>query len=128
MSKIPPQLRQSLPALRQRATAFAFRHLVRPLKDFLAGTQHFVQCFLEVGGALGQLLSYLRNILFEALLDFLAEELLQSSVAKPFCVLRRMVGNNVGDESAREPLCPLIGVLREERIERTSGAAVVGGG
>ena len=112
MSKIPPQLRQSLPALFQRATAFAFRHSYRPLKDFLAGTQHFVQCFLEIGGALGKLLSYLRNILFEALLDLFAEELLEGSVAKTFCVLRRMVGNNVGHESARESLCALVGILR----------------
>jgi hypothetical protein len=98
--------------------------IFRPLEDFLAGTQHFVQCFLEVGGALGELLSYLRNILFEALLDLLAKELLESSVAKPFCVLRRMVGDYVGDESAREPLCALIGVFGEERVERAPGATV----
>ncbi len=98
----------------------------RPLKDFLAGTQHFVQCFLEVGGALGQLLSHLCNILFEALFYLFAKELLECSVAKPFCVLRRMVGDYVGDESAREPFCALIGVLGEERVQRTSGARVSG--
>lgn len=98
----------------------------RPLKDFLTGTQHLVQCFLEVGGALGELLSYLRNILFEALFDLLAKELLEGSVAKPFRVLRRMVGDYVGDESAREPFCALIGVLREEWVEGTSGAPITG--
>ena len=85
MSKIPPQLRQSLPALFETATAFAFRHFFPgprpPLEDFLAAGQHFVECFLKVGGALGKLLSYLRNILFEALFDFLSKELLESSVA-----------------------------------------------
>jgi hypothetical protein len=85
---------------------------VRPLKDFLAGTEHFVECFLKVGGALRELLSYLCNILFEALLDLLAEKLLERSIAEPFSVLRGMVGDYVGDESSGKPLGALIWVLR----------------
>jgi hypothetical protein len=125
MSKIPPQLRQSLPALLQCATAFAFRHY-RPLENFLARTQHFVQCFLEVGGALRELLSYLRNILFEALFDLLAKELFEGAVAKSFCVLRRMVGDYVRDESTGQPLCALVRILGEERVDRSPRPAVIG--
>ena len=88
-----------------------FPPFARPLKDFLPCTEHFVECFLKVGGALRELLSYLCNILFEALLDLLAEELLERAVAKPFGVLRGMVGDYVGDESARQSLCALVGVL-----------------
>ena len=113
MSKIPPQLRQSLSALLQSATAFAFRHLPGPrgLEDFLAGTQHFVQCFLKVGGALRQLLSYLRNILFEALFYLLAKELLERSVTETFRVFGRMVGDDVRNEGASEPLGTLIWIF-----------------
>jgi hypothetical protein len=78
-----------------------FPPFIRPLKDFLAGTEHFVECFLKVGGALRELLPYLCNILLEALLDLLAEELLECAVAKPFSVLRGMVGDDIGDERAR---------------------------
>jgi hypothetical protein len=83
MSKIPPQLRQSLSALLQTATAFAFRHLPGPqgLEDFLACRQHFVQRFLKVGGALREWLAHLRNILFEALFYLFSKELLERPVA-----------------------------------------------
>jgi hypothetical protein len=101
-----------------------FPPFIRPLKDFLSRTEHFVQRFLKVRGALRELLSHLCNILFEALLDLLAEELLQSPVAKAFGMLRGMVGDNVGDKSAREPLRPLVRVLREKGIERPPGAAI----
>lgn len=113
MSKIPPQLRESLPALLQTATAFTFRHPgpPSPLKDFLAATQHFVERFLEVGRAFRELLSDLRNILFKALLDLLPKELLESSVAEAFGVLRRMIGDNVRDEGAGQALGALVGVL-----------------
>src|SRR4029077_16959315 len=92
----------------------------RGLEDFLAGTQHFVQCFLKVGGALGQLLSYLRNILFEALFYLLAKELLERSVAKTFRMLCRMVGDDVGNGGAGEPLGTLIRILGQKGVERTS--------
>jgi hypothetical protein len=74
-----------------------FNRTPESLEDFLAGTQHFVQCFLEVGRALGQLLSHLRNILLEALFYLLSKELFQSSIAQAFSVLGGMVGNDVGD-------------------------------
>ena len=126
MSKIPPQLRQSLSALLQTATAFAFRHLPGPqgLEDFLACRQHFVQRFLKVSSALGKGLAYLRNILFKALLDLFSEELFQCSIAKPFRVLGGMVRDDVRDEGAREPLGALIGIFREEGIERTARVTV----
>jgi hypothetical protein len=69
-------------------------------------------------------LSHLRNILLKALLDLLSEELLQSSVAQPFGVFGWVVGDDVRDEGAREPLGPLIGIFGEEGIERTTRATV----
>jgi len=113
MSKIPPQLRQSVSALLQTATALAFRHYPdpQPLEDFLAGTQHFVQCFLKVGGALCKLLPYLRNILFETLFYLLSKELLESSVAEALRVLGGVVGDDVRDEGTRKSLGALVRIL-----------------
>ena len=126
MSKIPPQLRQSLSALLQTATAFAFRHLPGPqgLEDFLACRQHFVQRFLKISGALREWLAYLRNILFEALFYLLSKELLERSVAESFRVLGWMVGDDVRDQSASEPLGALVGVLGEKRVQRTSSTSI----
>jgi len=42
-------------------------------------------------------LTYLRNILFEALFYLLSKELLERPVAKAFRVLGGMVGDNVRD-------------------------------
>ena len=102
MSKIPPQLRQSLSALLQIATAFAFRHLPGPqgLEDFLACRQHFVQRFLKVSGALREWLANLRNILFEALFYLFSKELLERPVAETLGVLGGMVGDDVRDQGA----------------------------
>src|SRR6476646_666314 len=104
MSKIPPQVALRSASDRDRVRSPPFNRTPESLEDFLAGTQHFVQCFLEVGGALGELLSHLRNILLEALFYLLSKELLESPVAEPLGVLGRMVGDDVGDESARQPL------------------------
>ena len=118
MSKIPPQLRQSLSILFQAATAFALRHYSDPrtLEDFLAGTQHFIQCFLEVGRALRKLLPYLRNILFKALFYLLSKELFEGSVTKAFRVFGGVVSNDVGHERPRQPLGTLVGILGQEWI------------
>ena len=126
MSKIPPQLRQSLSILPQTATALALRHYSDPrtLEDFLAGTQHFVQCFLEVGGALRKLLPYLRNILFKALFYLFAKELLEGSVTEPFGVFGRVVGDDVRHERPCQTLGALVRILGEEWIQWTTGAAV----
>ena len=129
MSKIPPQLRQPVPGLLQTATAFALRHFEPPLQtleNFLAGREHFVQRFLEICGALGKWLPHLSNILLEALFYLLSKELLESSVAETFGVFGRVVRDDVGHESAREPLGALVGILGEEGIERTSGTPVTG--
>ena len=130
MSKIPPQLRQSLSALLQTATAFAFRHLPGPqgLEDFLACRQHFVQRFLKVSGALREWLAHLRNILFEALFYLFSKELLECPVAESLRVLGGMVGNDVRDQSASKPLGALVGVLGEKRVQRASSPAVTGRG
>jgi hypothetical protein len=130
MSKIPPQLRQSLSALLQTATAFAFRHLPGPqgLEDFLACRQHFVQRFLKVSGALRELLAYLRNILFEALFYLLSKELLERAVAETLRVLGGMVGDDVRDQRASESLCALVGILGEKRVQRASSTSVRGRG
>ena len=126
MSKIPPQLRQSLSALLQTATAFAFRHLPGPqgLEDFLACRQHFVQRFLKISGALREWLAYLRNILFEALFYLLSKELFERSVAETLRVLGGMVGDDVGDQSASESLGALVGILRKKRVQRTSSTSI----
>ena len=131
MSKIPPQLRQPVPGLLQTATAFALRHFEPPLQtleNFLAGREHFVQCFLKICGALGEGLPHLSNILFEALFYLLSEELLESSIAEAFGVLGRVIGDDVGDESAGESLGALIGILGEKGIERTSGTGIASRG
>ena len=131
MSKIPPQLRQSVPGLLQTATAFALRHFEPPLQtleNFLAGRQHFVQCFLKVSGALCKLLSHLRNILFEALFYLLSKELFECPIAQTLGVFCRVIGDDVGDESAGESLGALIGILGEKGIERTSGTGIASRG
>ena len=127
MSKIPPQLRESVPCLPETSTAFAFRHFSwalapRSLEDSLACCQHFVQRFLKVSGALGKWLAYLRNILLEALFYFLSKELLESAVPETFRVLGRMVGDDVRDERAGESLGPLVRILGEEWMYGTTRA------
>jgi hypothetical protein len=127
MSKIPPQLRQSVPDLPQTATAFALRHFEPPLQtleNFLAGREYFVQRFLEICGALGEGLPHLSNILFEALFYLLSEELFQSSIAEAFGVLGGVIGDDVRDERAGESLGALIGILGEKGIERASGPGI----
>src|SRR5436190_17524942 len=114
MSKIPPQLRQSVLALLETATAFTFRHVpgsARALEDFLAGCQHFVQCFLKVSRAFSKLLSHLGNILFEALFDLLSKQLLERPVAQTLGVLRGMVGDDVRDERSGKTLGALVWIL-----------------
>jgi len=105
MSKIPPQLREPVLALSQTATAFTLRHCygpppVRVLEDFLSAGQNFVERFLKIGRALGELLSNLRNILLKALFYLFPKELFQSAVPQTLGVLRRMVGDDVRDQSA----------------------------
>ena len=126
MSKIPPQLRQSLSALLQTATAFAFRHLPGPqgLEDFLACRQHFVQRFLKISSALCEWLAHLRNILFEALFYLFPEELLERPIAEALRMLGGMVGDDVRDQSACEPLGALVGILGEKRVQRASSTAI----
>jgi hypothetical protein len=110
----------------QATTAFAFRHYrnSRVLEDFLAATQHFIQCFLKVGGAFRELLPYLRNILFEALFYLLSKELFQSPVTQALRVFRRVVSDDVGNEGTRETLGALVGVLGQERIQGPASAGV----
>src|SRR6266571_1194464 len=96
----------------------------RALKDFLPATQHFVQRFLKIGGAFRKLLSHLRNILFEALFYLLSKELLESPVAETFGVLRRVIGDDVRDEGARQPLCSLIWILGQKGIYGATRAGI----
>jgi len=121
MSKIPPQLRESVPRLSETPTAFAFRHFFwalapRSLEDSLARCQHFVQRFLKVSGALGKWLAYLRNILLEALFYLLSEELLQGSVAQSLGVLSRVIGDDIRNKGTRETLGALVRILGKERV------------
>jgi hypothetical protein len=127
MSKIPPQLRESVPSLPESATAFAFRHFLwalspRVLENSLAGCQHFVERFLKISRALSKRLAYLRNILFKALFYLLSKELLESTVAKTLSVFGRMVRDDVRDQRAREALRPLVRILGEEWIYGASRA------
>jgi hypothetical protein len=125
MSKIPPQLRESVPALPESTTAFAFRHFFWALsacllEDSFAGCQHFVERFLKVSRAFSKRLADLRNILFEALFYLLSKELFERTIPKTLGVFGRMVGDDVGDERACEALRPLIRILGEKRIHRAS--------
>ena len=130
MSKIPPQLRESLTRLLQTATTVTLRHFLppfRPLEDFLARTEHFVERFLEVGGALSELLPHLRNILLKALFYLLSEELLESSVAQAFGVFGGMVGDDIRDEGPSQPLGALIWIFRKKGIEGTPCSSIPSG-
>ena len=130
MSKIPPQLRQSVAALVQASTAFTLRHFIRALrpreslKNLLSARQHFVQRILKIGRALGELLSYLRNILLKALFYLIPEELYESAVAQSVRVLRRMVGDDVRHERACKALGALAGILGKKRIDRAACPAL----
>jgi hypothetical protein len=113
MSKIPPQLRESVSRALQTTAAFTFRHFrLDLLEDFLARTKHFVERFLKVRRAFRQLLANLRNILFEALFYLLPKELFQSAIAQALSVLCWVVSDDVGHESARKPFCALVRILR----------------
>src|SRR5512140_1762087 len=71
-----------------------------PLEELLSSGEHVVQCVLEVRGAFGELAADLLDVFLVALLDLLAEELLQRSVAHPFLPLLREVRDDVRDEGA----------------------------
>jgi hypothetical protein len=123
MSKIPPQLREPFSSLLETAAAFTFRHflaVLETLEDFFARTENFVQRFLEISRALGELLSHLRNILFEALFYLLSKELLKRSVSKTLSVFGGMVGDYVGDQRPREPFCALVRIFGKKRIQGTA--------
>src|SRR5687767_5716940 len=66
----------------------------------------------------GELLPHLVEILLVALLDLLPEDLLERSIPDRLVTLLRLVGDHVGDERAREPLGLLVGIVREEGIDR----------
>ena len=86
------------------------------LEDFPAARQHFVECFLKIGGVLRELLAYLRNILLEALFYLLSEELLQGSVAQSLGVLCRVIGDDIRNKGTRETLGALVRILGKERV------------
>src|SRR6185436_417194 len=74
---------------------------------------------LEVRRRLGEFTSDLVDVFLVALLDFLAEYLLQRPVAESFLALLRQVRDHVRHERAREPLGLRVRIVREKRIERT---------
>ena len=134
MSKIPPQLRESVAALLQTSTAFTLRHFLRALRPFeslenlLSASQHFVECILEIRRAFGELLSYLRNILFKTLFYLISKELFESTITQTFRVLRRMVGDDVRDQRARETPGALTGILGKKWIHGSTRPAIACGG
>jgi len=133
MSKIPPQLREPVLALSQTATAFTLRHCygpppVRVLEDFFSAGQNFVERFLKIGRALGELLSDLRNILLKALFYLLAKELLESTIPQTLGVLCRVIGDDVRDQRASQSLRPLVRILGKEWIQRSARTRVPNGG
>ena len=83
----------------------------RPLEDFLARCQNFVQRFLKISGAFSKWLSNLGNILLEALFDFFSKELFERPVAQALRMLGRMVSHDVRDQSPRQSLRALIRIL-----------------
>jgi hypothetical protein len=67
---------------------------------------------------LGELAAHLLDVFLVALLDLLAEELLERSIAQPFLALLREVGDDVRDERTRETLGLRVGIVREDWIDR----------
>src|SRR3981081_2475041 len=79
-------------------------HSPRRSEELLASREDIVERVLEVGGRLGKLTSDLLYVLFVALLDLLAKELLERAIANSFLPLAREVGDDVGNERACQPL------------------------
>src|SRR6478672_10083035 len=118
MSKIPPHFRESLRARRQRPTALSNSvcHSLS-LKDSLACAKHFVQRFLKMRGCARKVSAHLRNVFLVALLDLVSEKLLQRSLLQTFRMLRWIIRNHVGNESARKAFRSQAWIAREERID-----------
>src|SRR6266699_744817 len=71
-----------------------------------------------MGRRFGELLPHLVDELFEALLDLLLKEGLESAIAESFLSLLRKIHDEVGDQGARETLRPCIGIVGKKRIDR----------
>src|SRR6185503_13441273 len=86
------------------------------LERLLTAGENVVERLLKVRRRLRELASDLRDVLLVALLYFLLEELLQRSVADALVALLRKIGDEIGHESARQPLRFRVGVVGEKRI------------
>ena len=92
------------------------------LENLSASAQYFVQRFLKVSRRAREVGTDLRDILLIALLDFVAEELLERTLFQSFCVLSRIIGNHVRYERSRQSLCPETRIARKERIDWSTSA------
>ena len=84
-----------------------------------ATRENFVERFLKVRRVLGHIPSNLFDVLLIALLDLLAKELTQRTVAKAFVALLGMIRHQIGHERPRKSTRALTGVGSKERINWT---------
>lgn len=98
MSKIPPQLFEPGGMARECASAVGLSH---GSKYLAAAGKYFVQRILEVRGRLRQLGADLRLVVIVALLDLVAESVLERPGSPGLGVLVRIVGDYIRHKGAR---------------------------
>jgi hypothetical protein len=76
-------------------------------EEATAAGENLVERVLEVRCRLGDVAPDLLDVLFVALLDFLAEQLTECTVSQPFVAFLRMVRHEVGNERPSQPPGPL---------------------
>lgn len=68
------------------------------LEEPLPAGEDLVQCILKVRRRIGKLLSHLIDVFLEALLDLLAEEIFERSIAETFVPSLREICDEIRDE------------------------------
>lgn len=88
-----------------------------PLEDLAPAGQHVVQRFLEVRGRFSEVPAHLLHVLLVALLDLVAEHLLQGATLDSLFAFCGMISDHVGHQRARESARLLVRVIREKRVD-----------
>src|SRR5690606_41930975 len=92
-------------------------------EDLASFREDFVESITEIGRAVRPLGSDLEDVLLPALQDLLPEVLPEGSRRQAPLPAVLMVGDDVGDQGARDALRPLIRVLGTEDRRRTRRGA-----
>lgn len=111
--------RVGLPSQPQRTWIPAVAGMTE-LEKLLAACENVVQRILKVRGRSSEVTSDLIDIFLVALLDLVAEQGLERSIAQTLCMTRWMIRYDIGDKRARKPFCPQRRIARQERIDRSA--------